>query len=748
MKNNFKIIIKHLIILLTISFFIVVAGFLYANSSSLEEEKNIRKDLSSRLETIANSLDAHRFEELTYTPEDNNLLSYQILRKELIENAEINEEFGVRWIYTMIPKDNQIVFAVDSITDSNHSEPGDIYTDAGPEFENAFNKAWLKGELSIIGPYSDQWGEFLSIIAPVRDLETNQILNVIGIDVDYQNFYIQKIKDARTEAYVFTTLFLIGFILSYVFVVYLMIQRKRLHIEKLRLDYALEAAGDGLWDWNIKNNDVFLSHRFKQMLGYADNEFKNDFIEWRNKIHPEDFPLVSKLLKDHLYGVIPYYENTHRILCKDGTYKWILSRGKVVSFDSYDNPDRMVGTHTDVDTLKKIELELAQKVLDNGKIRTATLNILEDIAEEKDKFQKISNRLNIATKSGNIGILELDLKNNNITGNDIVDLIYGLPISESGNISLKEWMNRVHPEDRINVKRAIDISIKKGINFSMVFRIITKQNKIRYIRGFAALENDTEGNPVRLVGVNIDITKDYEVDKAKSEFVSLASHQLKTPVGAMSWNLEMLLGGDYGKISKTQREVIQELYDMNRRMADLVNSFLNLSRIELGTFVIQPEPVVYTKICENVLKELEPRIKEKEHTIEKHYQENIPETQADPKLLHIIFQNLISNAVKYTQDKGKIDISIGVEQNDILIKVNNNGRVIPLEDRPRIFDRLFRASNAQVMDPNGNGLGLYLLKAIVEKSGGNTWFESVENLGTTFYVKLPINILPVDKKQK
>ena len=246
---------------------------------------------------------------------------------------------------------------------------------------------------------------------------------------------------------------------------------------------------------------------------------------------------------------------------------------------------------------------------------------------------------------------------------------------------------------------------------------------------------DSQNRIIYFVSIEHDITKEKEIDKAKSEFVSLASHQLKTPIGAVSWNLEALLSGDFGILSDEQNKVINQIYKLNNRMSDIIANFLNVSRIELGTFLVEPVKTDFVSICEDVLFELKDKIVSKKYQIEKNYQSPKIEAMADPKVLRMIFQNLLSNAVKYTGDNGNISISIKIEEQKIKIIIADNGEAIPEKDKSKIFEKMFRASNARSMDPDGNGLGLYVLKYIIGIAGGKIWFESEAGKGTTFFVE-------------
>lgn len=245
-----------------------------------------------------------------------------------------------------------------------------------------------------------------------------------------------------------------------------------------------------------------------------------------------------------------------------------------------------------------------------------------------------------------------------------------------------------------------------------------------------------------------DVTKEKTIDREKTEFVSLASHQLKTPVGAMRWNLEMLMDGDYGQLSSKQKDVIKEIFGMNIRMNELINRLLNISRIELGTFIIEPSPTDFAVVCNEVLSEIEWEIAKKNHTLIKNINEKLPIIPADPKLLRMIFQNLLSNAIKFTQQSGKITITLDSDKRCIIFRVANNGAPIPQEDQSRIFEKLFRANNAQEQDPGGSGLGLYLVKQIVDNSGGKIWFTSKKGKDTIFSVSFPLSGMIKKKAQE
>ncbi len=232
-----------------------------------------------------------------------------------------------------------------------------------------------------------------------------------------------------------------------------------------------------------------------------------------------------------------------------------------------------------------------------------------------------------------------------------------------------------------------------------------------------------------------DITKEKEVDRAKSEFVSLASHQLRTPLTIIKWYIRTLL--DRKDMNIKSQAYLSQVYRTTQGMVELVNAILNVSRIDLGKLAVDPQMVDLGSILDGVLFEFAPQIEQKKMTITKKVDPKTPKIMADQKLVKIIFQNLISNALKYTPKKGTIDILVEPQDKNIVIKVSDTGVGIPKSQKSKIFTKLFRADNAREIEPDGTGLGLYIVKAIVDDAHGEIWFESEVNKGTSFFITLP-----------
>jgi signal transduction histidine kinase len=250
--------------------------------------------------------------------------------------------------------------------------------------------------------------------------------------------------------------------------------------------------------------------------------------------------------------------------------------------------------------------------------------------------------------------------------------------------------------------------------------------------------NDEIGN---LAGTFNAMLDNLEVfDKAKTDFVSLASHQLRTPLTSIKWAAETLLDPKVRIKKDKQKHYLQQIHDSNERMIKLVGALLHVSKIDVGTLPFKKKSVQLTDSLRQVLDDIDVLIQTKDIKINQKTDENLPPVDIDPTWIHAIFQNLVSNAVRYSRPGESVEVTIEQELDHILITVSDTGYGIPAKQKDKIFTKFFRADNAQLLGSDGSGLGLYITKAMVERTGGSIWFESEENKGSTFYVKLPIKV--------
>lgn len=340
------------------------------------------------------------------------------------------------------------------------------------------------------------------------------------------------------------------------------------------------------------------------------------------------------------------------------------------------------------------------------------------------------------------GLIATDEKGNIILMNKTAEKLLGRSREEVMGKSYSE-ITLLEKDNGVSIpskRHPVYMALKKGTSTTVATYFNMRNDKTMFPVAITVTPVILSDKVVGTIKVFRDITYERDIDKAKTEFVSLASHQLRTPLSTVNWYAEMLLAGDVGELNEKQKNYLDEVYRSNQRMVELVNALLDVSSLELGTFVIEPKQTDICQLAEEVIHEQKPQINTRKLRFLFIYKKNTPHIQADPKLLRMVMQNILSNSIKYTPIGGKVKLSIlMLDKDSIQIKISDTGYGIPTKQHNNIFTKLFRADNVREKDTDGTGLGLYIVKSIVEKSGGKIWFESPkENLGTTFFVNLPL----------
>ena len=238
-----------------------------------------------------------------------------------------------------------------------------------------------------------------------------------------------------------------------------------------------------------------------------------------------------------------------------------------------------------------------------------------------------------------------------------------------------------------------------------------------------------------------------ESDETKADFLSLVSHQLRTPLTISLLNIEILLAGHHGNLTRRQKKSVKEIFLSLKRMTEMLNVFSIISKIELNTFVLKPKLIDLVEILDNLLADRLADNKNAQLKAETDYDKKFSTVKADFDLINIALSNLIAYSVKNAslEKRGKVKITTCGDKLGVFICFYNNGAAIPVSEQDKIFSKRYQADSSNREDLSDTGLGFYISKTIIDRSGGRLWFESSPEKGTSFHIFLPKeNIRPIE----
>ena len=374
--------------------------------------------------------------------------------------------------------------------------------------------------------------------------------------------------------------------------------------------------------------------------------------------------------------------------------------------------------------------ELLTKSEDLRKVRAALLNVLEDTDELRRSAVDERNKTMAIIENLTDGVILLNKKKQ-------IEIINS-PATELFNIGKKEAIGKCFVDllDIENIPEIKKILIDKD-RIRNIYREEVATLDGLHLEITSVLLKDEIEEKGFLIIIH-DVTKEKLIEKMKTEFVSVAAHQLRTPLSAIKWTIRMILDGDVGEINEEQRELLEQTYISNERMIRLINDLLDVSRIEEGRLLYDQEDARIEDVLDSVIEASQEMLRNKNMVLEVNKKET-PKVKIDKEKIGVVIQNLLENAIKYTEQGGKIKITLDNDEKNVIFKIEDSGVGIPKSQQDRIFTKFFRAENVTRMETNGTGLGLYTTKNIVQAHKGQIWFESEENKGTTFYFTIPIN---------
>lgn len=381
--------------------------------------------------------------------------------------------------------------------------------------------------------------------------------------------------------------------------------------------------------------------------------------------------------------------------------------------------------------------------LENAKI--AARNVLEDLQVEKETLAHEKAKYEALLEGIGDGVVAVDRDDNVIVMNKVAENLLGFINRE---LIGKSFIHAVSLGDaegnRISdIRQPIILALTLGKTTTTYYFI--RKDGTKFPAAITATPVLLHAKPTGAIIVFRDVTKEKEIDRAKSEFISIASHQLRTPMTSIQWVIERFLKTE--KPTQKGREYLEDIHMAVARLSSLVDLLLNVSRIEAGKVGATSKPLELVVFVKMYLKEYEPLVAKKHLRVafEKH-----PSTLnviTDHITLRNIVHALISNALEYTPDGGEIEIAIAKKDSTFLLTIRDTGIGIPKEEQDHVFEKFFRGSNAKLVKTDGTGLGLYIAAQAVKLLQGKIWVEPATKKGSVFFVELPIESKSVTEEQ-
>ncbi|WP_027398764.1 PocR ligand-binding domain-containing protein [Anaerovorax odorimutans] len=491
--------------------------------------------------------------------------------------------------------------------------------------------------------------------------------------------------------------------------------KKELEISNNRYEIALHGSNDALWDYDLINNEFYASNRFIEMLGYNLEEINdivlNNSIKLNSLIHPKDKNNFLKKYFNHINKKTEHFASEVRIKTKSENYKWILIRGSSIWNKDRKNI-RMAGSVTDLSNKKELEVLLEDEKY-FSKILMDYSNMFVCMWNPDGKLLYVNEYAQSILGYDEEELLDFNWMN--ITTKEIVNLLLKCLDANFTNNNIPQ--------------REIDIKCKDGKTVTILWNIQIIRN-----------EEDIARN---IVGIGVDITYKADAEKELMEFFGNISHELRTPLNIIFSSLQLMefyfsnknVLENVNKLKGFEKSMKQNCY----RLLRLVNNIIAVTKINSGYLMLDLQKVDIVLLVNEIVESITEYIHRKNLDIKLNIDIKEKIIYCDPDKIERIILNLISNSIKFTKPGGTIFVNLKDNTEHIIISIKDTGIGIEKDKQDIIFKRFTQVNKSFVREQEGSGIGLSLVKSLVEMHNGSIKLKSDYGEGSEFIIKLPIN---------
>lgn len=474
----------------------------------------------------------------------------------------------------------------------------------------------------------------------------------------------------------------------------------------------VETASEGIWMIDADHKTTFANDRMAQLLGTTASAMLGrtlfDFMDEEGK------HLAEIYIARRQQGIEEQHDFKFKRL--DGSTLWAIIEMTPI-LDAEGRCQGALGMVTDITDRKRIE----------------------------DQLRSLSDRLSLAIKSGAIGIWDWDLVEDVSVWDDRMCDLFGIPRSEFTGAS-QTWLQAMHPDDRAAALASTEQALRGEKDYDTEFRVVHPDGSIRFIKAYGVVQRNQSGEPIRMIGINLDIsdrkqaeeklreanqtlaianTELARANRLKDEFLANMSHELRTPLNAVLGLSQVLQEEVFGPLNDKQHQFVDNILSSGNHLLSLINDILDLAKIESGKFELERSPTSIRSLCEISLNVVRQQAQQKHIFLDAQLP---PESQLmllDERRMRQVLINLLSNGVKFTPDGGRLTLRVSnLSSRWLLFEVEDTGIGIAASDQDRLFQPFVQIDSSLSRHYEGTGMGLALVKQIVELHEGQVSVSS------------------------